>query len=67
MTVSPDPQLAPPGGRFWPASSVAFVAIILQTGATSAVKAVKLSAKQVTGSVPDAEATAPVAAAGPAT
>lgn len=42
------------------------VAIILQTGATSAVKAVKLSAKLVAGSAPDAEATTPVAAAGPA-
>ncbi len=42
------------------------VAIILQTGATSAVKAVKLSAKLVTGSASNAEASAPVAAPGPA-
>ena len=41
------------------------VAIVLQTGATSAVKAVKLSAKLVTGSVPDAEASAALATPGP--
>jgi len=43
------------------------LAIILQTGATIAVKAVKLSANQVTVSVADTEATAPAAAAGPVT
>ncbi len=41
------------------------VAIILQTGATSAVKAVKLSAKLVTGSAPDAGETTPGPAAEP--
>ncbi len=42
------------------------IAIVLQTGATSAVKAVKLSAKLVTGSVPDVEATVPEPASEPA-